>query len=111
MIGKFKNARSEERYLATYDEIAARRPVPVRDLDIGTRHRVFAVDTLGEPGRSRARRGRCPPPRSARTGWPTSAREVEQRVKALNPLFDVEIVPRATHARPLQRPSVRIPTG
>ncbi|MEV5714933.1 hypothetical protein AB0L41_13625 [Amycolatopsis mediterranei] len=29
MIGKFKNARSEERYPAAYDEIAARRPVPV----------------------------------------------------------------------------------
>jgi pimeloyl-ACP methyl ester carboxylesterase len=95
MIGKFKNARCEERYLAAYDEIAARWPVPVQDLDVGTRygptrvrvsgdagppivllpgimgtslswyphvadlaarHRVYAVDTLGEPGRSRQTR-------------------------------------------------------
>jgi pimeloyl-ACP methyl ester carboxylesterase len=270
MIGEFKNARSEERYLAAYDEIAVGWPVPVRDLDIGTRygptrvrasgaagppivllpglmgtslswyphvaelaeqHRVFAVDTLGEPGRSRQTRpmptaaecadwladvldglgpgkfllagvsrggwlaltlaartpGRIagvvafeppgfapigrrflfwsvrevatwfdPRPRAAvrRTLRPLlfgglkyrahhppeylftddqlravtvpvrlvlgersvihSAREVEQRVNALNPLFDVEIVPRATHALPLQRPELvtaRILTG
>ncbi|GHF96386.1 carboxylesterase [Amycolatopsis bullii] len=262
MIGRFKSARSEERYLAAYDEIAARWPVPVRDLDVGTRygptrvrasgaagppivllpgimgtslswfphvaelaarHRIFAVDTLGEPGRSRQTRpmptgehcaewladvldglgpekfllagvsrgawlaltlaahapGRIagvvafeppgfapigrkflwwsvrevatwfdPRPRAAvrRTLRPLlfgglrfrahhppqylltddqlravsvpvrlilgersvihSAREVEQRVKALNPLFDVEIVPRATHALPLQQPEL-----
>ena len=34
------------------------------------------------------------------------AREVEQRVRALNPLFDVEVVPRTTHALPLQRPDL-----
>ncbi|WIX99055.1 hypothetical protein QRX60_34075 [Amycolatopsis mongoliensis] len=34
------------------------------------------------------------------------ARDVEQRVKALNPLFDVEVVPRTTHALPLQRPEL-----
>lgn len=262
MIGRFRNARSEERYLAAYDEIAARWPVPVRDLDVETRygptrvrasgdtgppivllpglmgtslswyphvadlaarHRVFAVDTLGEPGRSRQTRpmpaaGDCAawladvldglgpgevllagvsrgawlaltlaartpgritgvvafePPGFAPIGrrflvWSVrevatwfdprpgaavrrtlrpllfggvkfrahhpaeylftdeelrgiavpvrlvlgersvihSAREVEQRVRALNPLFDVEIVPRATHALPLQRPEL-----
>ncbi len=35
-----------------------------------------------------------------------SAREVEQRVKRLSPLFDVEVVPRTTHALPLQRPEL-----
>jgi hypothetical protein len=34
------------------------------------------------------------------------ARDVEQRVKALNPLFDVEVVPHTTHALPLQRPEL-----
>ncbi|MEV6829989.1 alpha/beta hydrolase [Amycolatopsis sp. NPDC051102] len=262
MIGKFKDARSEERYLAAYDRIAARWPVPVRDLDISSRygptrvrasggegppivllpgamgtslswyphvadlaaqHRVYAVDTIGEPGRSRQTRPATtgddcadwladvldalghekfllagvsrgawlaltlaartpdriagvvaieppgfapigsafiwwslreiatwfdPRPRAAvrrilrpllfgglkyRAHHPTdylftddqlravtvpvrlvlaersvihSARDVEQRIRALNPLFDVEIVPRTTHALPLQRPEL-----
>ncbi|WP_410617084.1 alpha/beta fold hydrolase [Amycolatopsis sp. lyj-109] len=262
LIGKFKDARSEERYLAAYDEIAAHWPVPVRDLDIATRygptrvrasgaagppivllpgvmgtslswyphvadlaarHRVYAVDTIGEPGRSRQTRPATtgedcaawlgelldglgheevllagvsrggwlalnlavrtsariagvvaiepagfapigwsfiwwsmreiatwfdPRPRAAvrRTLRPLlfgglkyrahhpqdyvftdeqlraiavpvrlvlggrsvihPARDVEQRVKALNPLLDVEIVSRATHALPLQRPEL-----
>ncbi|MEV4052503.1 alpha/beta fold hydrolase [Amycolatopsis sp. NPDC049688] len=261
MIGSFKNARSEERYLAAYDRIAARWPVPARDLDVGTRygpthvrasgegppivllsgamgtslswyphvadlaahHRVYAVDTIGEPGRSRQTRptetgddcadwlqdvldglghekfllagvsrgawlaltlaARSPgriasvvaiePPGFAPIGWsfirwsvreiatwfdprPRAAvrrtfrpllfgglkyrahhpreylftdeqlraitvpvrlvlaersvlhavRDVEQRVRELNPLFDVEIVPRTTHALPLQRPEL-----
>ncbi|WP_103353453.1 alpha/beta fold hydrolase [Amycolatopsis sp. CA-128772] len=262
MIGGFRSARSENRYLAAYDRIAARWPVPVRDVDVGTRygptrvrvsgdtgppivllpglmgtslswyphvadlaarHRVYAVDTIGEPGRSRQTRpattgddcagwlhdvldglgpgkfllagvsrgawlaltlaartpdriagvvaveppgfapiGRRflwwsvrevatwfdPRPRAAvrRTLRPLlfggltyrahhppeylftdeqlravavpvrlvlgersvihAARDVEQRVEALNPLFDVEIVPRATHALPLQRPEL-----
>ncbi|WP_326948199.1 hypothetical protein OG439_05240 [Amycolatopsis sp. NBC_01307] len=34
------------------------------------------------------------------------ARDVEQRVKALDPLLDVEVVSRTTHALSLQRPGL-----
>ncbi|MEV6643110.1 alpha/beta hydrolase [Amycolatopsis sp. NPDC051371] len=262
MLGKFKDQRAEDAYSAAYDEVATSWPVPVRDLDVGTRygptrvrnsgdagppvvllpggmgtslswfphvaelaagHRVYAVDTIGEPGRSRQTRpitgdgdyadwlgdlldglghdravlagvstggrhaltlamrassrvaavvaiepsgfavigssfirwslreivrwfdprpgaavrrtlrpllfgalkyrAQLPPPHLftddelravtvpvrlllAERSVIHSARDVEQRVRALNPLFDVEVVPRTTHALPPQRPEL-----
>lgn len=92
MLGKFVDRKAQEKYLATYDAILRKWPVPAEELDVETRfgptrvrrsgtgkgtpivllhgvmgtslswysyvaelaerHTVYAVDTIGEPGRS-----------------------------------------------------------